>query len=191
MRRPRAATAVVASAVVVALAGWLLAPLTSSGAVTRSSRTASAVTNRITGIPIHGTFGNGGTFAGQLDLSRVGISNGHLVGIGTVSGTAKRADGSVAGRVINAPVALPVALPDPTCQILHLVLGPLDLNLLGLHVHLNRVVLDITAESGPGNLLGNLLCAVAHLLDSNATGNALATALANLLNQILAILQGL
>jgi hypothetical protein len=156
----------VASAVVVALAGWLLAPLTSSGAVTRSSRTASAVTNRITGIPIHGTFGNGGTFAGQLDLSRVGISNGHLVGIGTVSGTAKRADGSVAGRVINAPVALPVALPDPTCQILHLVLGPLDLNLLGLHVHLNRVVLDITAESGPGNLLGNLLCAVAHLLDS-------------------------
>jgi hypothetical protein len=70
---------------------------------------------------------------------------------------------------------------------LHLELGPLDLNLLGLMVHLNKVVLDITAQSGPGNLLGNLLCAVAHLLDSNAAG----TALANLLNQILAILQGL
>ena len=52
-----------------------------------------------------------------------------------------------------------------TCEVLHLELGPLDLNLLGLVVHLDRVVLDITAESGPGNLLGNLLCAVAGLLD--------------------------
>ena len=43
------------------------------------------------------------------------------------------------------------------------------------------IVLDITAESGPGNLLGNLLCAVAGLLD-NPSG------LARLLNQILAIL---
>ena len=155
----------VAAAVVVAMAGWLLAPLASSGAVTRSSRTTAATTNRITGIPVHGTFGTGGIFTGRLDLSRIATSNGHLVGVGTLSGTAKRADGSIAGRVINAPVQLPVALPDPTCQILHLELGPLDLNLLGLHIHLNRVVLDITAESGPGNLLGNLLCAVAHLLD--------------------------
>jgi hypothetical protein len=44
-----------------------------------------------------------------------------------------------------------------TCDILHLTLGPLDLNLLGLMVHLDRVVLDITAQSGPGQLLGNLL----------------------------------
>jgi hypothetical protein len=51
-------------------------------------------------------------------------------------------------------------------------------------VHLNQVVLDITAQSGPGNLLGNLLCSVAHLLDN--TGNA--TGLAALLNQILAAL---
>ena len=43
------------------------------------------------------------------------------------------------------------------------------------------IVLDITAVSGSGNLLGNLLCAVAHLLDSNAS----VTALANLLNSIL------
>ena len=71
-----------------------------------------------------------------------------------------------------------------SCPILHLELGPLDLNLLGLVVHLDRVVLDITAQVGSGNLLGNLLCAVAHLLDSNAAGNALA----NLLNQLLGLL---
>ena len=45
------------------------------------------------------------------------------------------------------------------------MLGPLDLNLLGLEVHLDPVVLDIVAQPGPGNLLGNLLCAVAGLLD--------------------------
>ena len=74
-----------------------------------------------------------------------------------------------------------------SCDILNLVLGPLDLNLLGLEVHLNQVVLDIIATSGAGNLLGNLLCAVAGLLDG---GGAL-TQIAGLLNQILGILNGL
>jgi hypothetical protein len=63
------------------------------------------------------------------------------------------------------------------------VIGPIDLNLLGLMVHTNQIVIDITAQAGPGNLLGNLLCAVAHLLDSNASGNALA----NLLNHLLGL----
>jgi len=70
------------------------------------------------------------------------------------------------------------------CDILHLVLGPLDLDLLGLQVHLNRVVLDIVAVPGPGNLLGNLLCAVAGLLDGGPLAGLL-TQLSDLLNQIL------
>jgi hypothetical protein len=52
-------------------------------------------------------------------------------------------------------------------------------------VTLNQVHLNITAQQGPGNLLGNLLCAVANLLNG---GGAPLTALANLLNQILAAL---
>ena len=74
-----------------------------------------------------------------------------------------------------------------SCDILNLVLGPLDLNLLGLEVHLKQVVLDIIATSGAGNLLGNLLCAVAGLLD----GGAALGQIAALLNQILGILNGL
>ena len=70
------------------------------------------------------------------------------------------------------------------CDILHLVLGPLDLDLLGLQVHLNRVVLDIVAVAGAGNLLGNLLCAIAGLLDGGPLAGLL-TQLTNLLNQIL------
>ena len=66
------------------------------------------------------------------------------------------------------------------CDILNLVLGPLDLDILGLQVHLNRVVLDIVAVAGAGNLL----CAVAGLLDGGPLAGIL-TQLTNLLNQIL------
>lgn len=63
---------------------------------------------------------------------------------------------------------------DRTCDILNLRIGPLHLDLLGLEIDLDNcnngpVRLDITAEEGPGNLLGNLLCALAGLLDSPLT----------------------
>ena len=76
------------------------------------------------------------------------------------------------------------------CEILRLTLGPLNLDLLGLQIFLDTVVLEIAADRGPGNLLGNLLCAVAGLLDNTGGGGAL-SGIANLLNQILGILQGL
>jgi len=70
-------------------------------------------------------------------------------------------------------------------DILNLSLGPVDLNLLGLGVHLDDcangpVTVDITAQSGPGQLLGNLLGNLSHLLDSNAS----TTALTNALNRV-------
>ena len=75
-----------------------------------------------------------------------------------------------------------------SCPVPHLVLGPLNLNLLGLNVSLNQVILDITAIPGPGNLLGNLLCDIAGLLNP---GGALPGALQGLvaaLNNLLAAL---
>jgi len=65
-----------------------------------------------------------------------------------------------------------------TTQILHLALGPVDLNLLGLEVHLDNcnngpVTVDITAQSGSGKLLGNLLGGLSHLLDGPANTHAL------------------
>ena len=75
-----------------------------------------------------------------------------------------------------------------SCSVLHLVLGPLDLNLLGLAVHLNRVVLDITAIPGAGNLLGNLLCAVANLLNNTSPTLADLYKLSSLLSQIIGLL---
>ena len=115
-------------------------------------------------------------------VSRYSSSAGRAVSITTAplcipAGTGRSASGTPVGRTAAAAAAA------ATCNVLHLVLGPLDLNLLGLVVHLNQVVLDITAVSGPGNLLGNLLCGVAHLLDSNGTPG-----LVNNLGRILAAL---
>ncbi|HEY9289843.1 MAG TPA: hypothetical protein VIP98_01050 [Microlunatus sp.] len=86
-----------------------------------------------------------------------------------------------------APQA-PQAAAALSCQILDLVLGPLDLDLLGLVVHLDTVHLNITAEGGPGNLLGNLLCAVAGLLDGSTGLNGVLNRIVTLLNQLLAVL---
>ena len=47
------------------------------------------------------------------------------------------------------------------CPVLDLTLGPLDLNLLGLMVHLDKVHLTITADSN-GGLLGQLFCSIAN-----------------------------
>ena len=61
-------------------------------------------------------------------------------------------------------------MPTPgACPVLNLVLGPIDLNLLGLRVATNQIRLLIEAVPGAGNLLGNLLCGVAHLLDGGNT----------------------
>lgn len=47
------------------------------------------------------------------------------------------------------------------CPVLNLVLGPLNLNLLGLVVDLNQVNLTITATPG-GGALGDLFCSLSH-----------------------------
>ena len=69
------------------------------------------------------------------------------------------------------------------CDILHLELGPLQLNVLGLEVILDDcegglVVVDLNAERGRGNLLGNLLCG---LLGGAGLGDTLGDILGGLL----------
>lgn len=47
------------------------------------------------------------------------------------------------------------------------------------------MVLDITATSGPGNLLGNLLCSIANLLNPGTLPISQVTGLLNILQQLL------
>ncbi len=125
-----------------------------------------------------------GSFVGTLKITSFAVQNGNLVAIGTLSGNLLDAAGNILQTLTNVPITTLVTSTHGTCQILTLVLGPLHLSVLGLNIDLNQVVLNITAVPGAGNLLGNLLCAVAHLLDSNGT----LADLASLLNQIIGAL---
>jgi hypothetical protein len=153
---------------------------------TAGAATAAPPAPALDPIAVTGDFtdvlGGVGTFTGTFDLSRVAVQDGGLVAVGTLTGTLTDSAGAVIGTVTQQ-VRLPLS-PSGTCQILHLELGPLDLDLLGLVVHLDQVVLDITAQSGPGNLLGNLLCGIAGLLD----GNSPLSVIARLLNQLIGLL---
>ena len=166
-------------ALMLALAGGAALPAVNASA-------AAPVQIPITGIftGSNGTIAGPGTFSGVFALEQFVVSQGQLLAQGTLTGTFTNTATGATQTLPATQIQLPVASVTGSCQILHLELGPLDLNLLGLQVHLDRVVLDITAQSGPGNLLGNLLCAVAHLLDSNASLQAIA----QLLNHILGAL---
>jgi hypothetical protein len=137
--------------------------------------------------PITGTFtdatGGTGSFAGTFIPTQFVDEGGKLATVGTLTGTMTDSAGAAVGTV-NQQTTVPTTVALATCDILNLDLGPLNLNLLGLEVHLNRVVLDIVASAVPGNLLGNLLCAVAHLLDPFQL-----SALLDILNQILGLLR--
>jgi hypothetical protein len=132
--------------------------------------------------PITGTADNG-SFAGSFTPARFATQNGNLLATGVLTGTVSDASGATIGTVTRT-VSLPVTVAAATCQVLNLVLGPLHLDLLGLVVDLNQVHLVITAVQAAGNLLGNLLCAITHLLDGTPTAGGLAA----LLNAILALL---
>jgi hypothetical protein len=146
-----------------------------------------------------------GTFSGTFTLQRFGVDDGQLVAHGILTGTI-----DIDGRtreVRRTRIALPVDLANSgvglgggaasagddcqcaalqECDVLNLVLGPLDLNLLGLEVSLNRVLLDIVANPA-GGLLGSLLAALCGLNLLDVLGNLFGSLnlLAGLLNLLL------
>ena len=168
-------------AVLVTLVGSLLA-IPAADALAQSS---DPNRNRLE-VPVSGTVETVNTLTGTFAISRFAIQDGQLMAVGQLTATVTNAAGAVVQTIVSN-IAVPVFNATGTCEILNLVLGPLDLQLLGLEVHLDQVVLNITAVPGAGNLLGNLLCAIAGLLD----GGVLGQQLVNLLNQLLGVLAGL
>ncbi|HKU19585.1 MAG TPA: hypothetical protein VJQ50_01130 [Terriglobales bacterium] len=119
-----------------------------------------------------------GTLTG-IKVTSITSTGSGLVASGLA--TVVTSTGTLIGSFTNATLD-----PSGTCPILHLTIGPINLNLLGLVVSVpNPIVVDITAQAGPGNLLGNLLCNVANLLNQSP---APLTQIAGLLQQILSLL---
>ena len=143
--------------------------------------TTALATHDATHVPVTGTIQEGGTFAGTFDIQRFAFSGGQIVAVGTLEGTLTDAEGAI--QTVSQTVSFPVTVAQATCTILTLDLGPLDLNLLGLHVHLDEVHLVIEAHEGEG-LLGDLLCALANALNQGGTLRGVVA----LLNRVLAVL---
>src|SRR5437763_13441296 len=120
-----------------------------------------------------------------ISITNVAVQNGQLV-----------AQGLLGSTPFSAPITLTTSNPTGDTPILHLRIDAIHLDLLGLKVDTSNICLDITAHSASGNLLGNLLSDVAHLLDSGTplssvlSGlsttqlNTLTTGLTNLLNGV-------
>ncbi len=152
---------------------------TGEGALTSRIRGTTANDRTVTGkfVPLTFSKRNGKVFVRGLVMGVVHNDDGSTRTFGVMR---KLRVKSINGEPATTARAAAAAAP---CDVLNLVLGPLDLDLLGLQVHLDRVVLNIVAQSGAGNLLGNLLCAVAGLLDGGLDG--VLGRLVNLLNRIL------
>ncbi len=168
-----------ATAVLLAGAVGLVPAATSASAAPAASSVAPAARPAATTLPVTGTLPDGTAFAGQLSNLSTSVVNGVVQLSGTISGTGL----PTGGTAFTAPLQ-DVAVTQG-CSILNLDLGPLHLDLLGLVIDLAPVSLDITAVPGAGKLLGNLLCAVAGLLDG--PGSALG-GIAALLNRLLTAL---
>lgn len=155
------------------------------------SASAQATTPLAKTVPITGTAKNGKQFKGTYKINRFVAKGDKVFAVGKLKGKLKHRKVSRSGVRIpvqsfgDAPAgaARAAQVPGLACRVLSLVLGPLDLNLLGLRVQLNQVNLLITAIPG-GGLLGDLLCGVTNLL--NPTG-LLGTTLSQILNSLLAL----
>lgn len=146
-------------------------PLASASNGRAGSPTKSQSVPALKSMRIHGVAKNGKKFKGHYAIKRFVRKNHKAWAVGTLTGTLN-------GRnVTRHNVMMPAKLKGSStkgaqaaaasCTVLHLQLGPIDLNLLGLHVQLFGgtnpskplpVTLLITAVPGNGNLLGNLLC---------------------------------
>jgi hypothetical protein len=204
MKAPRLgflAVTAVAAAMATGLTATAASAATAHAASSAVASAPAAAPGKITST-VTGTFTNAagkGTFAGTFAPQKFSVVNGKLMATGLLKGTMTDANGTKLGTVsqtatipVNTGATTGGAKANATnqvlaCNVLDLVLGPLNLNLLGLVVTLNQVHLNITAVPGAGNLLGNLLCAVAGLLNGGGLSGVLGQ-IASLLNQILALL---
>src|SRR6476469_31179 len=166
MRKIRTAfVAVVASLALVAIGVPTASAASNTGGLPAVTDAGPLMTTNMTGVAK-----NGKKFTGTYGIYKFVVKDGKVWADGTLKG-------KMGGKhVRRGNVKMPVdtsklgdtngasAAQSNSCTVLHLVLGPVNRNLLGLQVTLGGglqanqpIVLDITAQRG-GGLLGDLLC---------------------------------
>lgn len=193
----------------------LIASMVIGGAVV-STAGAAAPAAGSTGVaplyklPVSGLAKNGKKFSGNYGIQRFVVATVKgkraVYAVGTLKGTLE------GRRFSRSNVMLPASLTGgsgasaarssvraASCTILHLVLGPINLNLLGLQVTLGGgtlanqpIVLDLTANPA-GGLLGSLLCGLDNSLGASGVLSQLSSQLQSLsstLNSLVSLVGG-
>lgn len=134
-----------------------------------------------------------GSFTGTFSINRFEVRDNAVVAVGIVKG-ALAGTGSVVIGEVAAPVTVgaasaraagidtAVVQQQATCQVLHLDIGAINLNVQGLIVTTQPISIDLSGDSAAP--LGNLVCTIQSTLN-NVVG------LVDLLNQVLGLLTGL
>jgi len=151
----------------------------------RSTGTVLARDNELLkGMKVTGTTQDGGKFSGsltinELKLNKAGtglLASGVLTG--KVTGNGRSQDVTHAFKNLALELSSRSAAhahgvgtmsheDDGECEIVVITISePVVINLLGLVIRIDAILLEIVAVPGPGQLLGNLLCLIVHLLDA-------------------------
>jgi hypothetical protein len=157
----------------------------------RRRRNRGGENNVLANVPVTGTDEEGNeVFDGTLTVKKFVEGDDAIEALAQLEGTLTR-NGKEhrVTRGVRVPVAIlgggddgAVGAEQLECEILNLELGPIDLNLLGLEIHIDPIVILIEADP-TGGLLGSLLCGL--------LGGGPLALLVRLLNDLLDILQGL
>ncbi|MDY7228905.1 hypothetical protein [Hyalangium rubrum] len=130
-------------------------------------------------LEVEGELSDGGVFTGKLTVTRLGYDE--LKGLtvdGFLEGKVRKANGRGLGNVKQSVKGIRASLKErasstPTkkavCDLVTFDIGTIQLGRLGQGLDLSPLQLDLSAVSGGSNLLGNMLCGVAGLLDPLGT----------------------
>jgi hypothetical protein len=157
----------------------------------RNEALAAEIENQLTNLRVSARKGNA-RFNGKFDVTSFRAAEqgelGNIVAIGNVTGKLRKNGKSKSVSQDNVIVPVTVQSSEvqtlAICQVLRLVLGPIHLNLLGLILDTNRIVITLRADS-EGGLLGSLLCGLAGGVDDLGLQTVI-----DLLNDILDALTG-
>jgi opacity protein-like surface antigen len=198
-----------AAALVALVAGGTVA----ASAVAAPGGAAHGSTYSLHTIQVHGAAKGGKKFTGSYAIQHFTVRNNKVYAVGTLTGTLKNR------HVSRSNVQLPAKLVAPSstqtshkstrqaatggqCTILHLVLGPINLNLLGLNVTLGGgnvvpgnpatepITLNLTGDPN-GGLLGSLLCGLDNAIGGSGSTAGILSQLSTQLNQLASTLTSL
>lgn len=178
-----------AATVLLATTGSALAQGRTTAPVANASITPSAGFT----LPIVTALPGVGEFSGMLRITRFAAVGNSLFATGLLSGTLVDDIGHLSSTIKSVSIPVPLPLLGSSapgvktagvCSVLNLATGPIDLNVLGLQLHLNEVALDLSADNG--SLLGALICTITGLLGGAGSAAEIATNL----NQLLSTMGG-